>query len=86
VTRSSGDETGSYLKFDVPAFLPPFAFYLFPPSPKIRHFIFHLFHNMFDFSSFAFFKNPKLQKEVKRTLEKKKQESFQSLFCFRSVG
>jgi hypothetical protein len=58
--------------FDFSAFLPPFAFFLFSPSPKIYHFIFLLFHNIFNFSSFVFFKNPKFWKELKRTLEKRK--------------
>jgi hypothetical protein len=32
-------------------------------SPKIHHFKILLFHNIFDFSSFAFFKNPKRSKK-----------------------
>jgi hypothetical protein len=44
--------------------------------------MFLLFHSKFDFSSFAFLKNPKFQKEIKRTLEKRKGKVAFHFFAF----
>jgi hypothetical protein len=65
-----------------PPFFHHLHFFQFSPSQKIRHLIFFLFHIIFDFSSFAFKKNQKFHKELKRTLEKRKGKVAFHFFAF----
>jgi hypothetical protein len=70
----TGGINQSYLIYVFPPFLHHLHFYFFSLSKIHQFFIFFFFHNIFDFSTFAFSKNKIFQKEIKKNFEKGKRE------------